>query len=168
MKKMGYLVLAVGLVFFGNSALAQPDITEHPNCPYCGMDRAVFAYSRLYLQYDDGSSFGGCSLHCAALDLGLKIDKTPLSIQVGDYNTKALIDAEKAFWTVGGTKMGVMTKRAKWAFNKKEDAEAYVNANGGDICGFEEAMKAAYEDMSQDTRMIREKRKMMRMQKGKN
>ncbi|MFH0729083.1 MAG: hypothetical protein V2B19_22430 [Pseudomonadota bacterium] len=33
--------------------------------------------------------------------------------------------------------------------------------------GFEDAMKAAYEDMYQDTRRIREKRKMMHMHKEK-
>jgi copper chaperone NosL len=168
-RKFYNLVLAVGLVFGAATAHAQPDdIAKHPSCPYCGMDRLEYAHSRVYLQYDDGSTFGACSLHCAALDIGFKIDKAPEAIQVGDYNTKALIDAETAFWTVGGNKMGVMTKRAKWAFGKKEDAEAYINANGGVICGFEEAMKAVYEDMYQDTRMIREKRKMMRMQKGKN
>jgi copper chaperone NosL len=168
-KKIFYFMLALSLVFIGASALAQPDdITKHPTCPYCGMDRAEYAYSRVYLQYDDGSSFGACSLHCAALDLGFKIDKTPQAIQVGDYNTKALIDAENAFWVVGGSKMGVMTKRAKWAFDKKEDAVAYINANGGVICRFEDAMKAVYEDMYQDTRMLREKRKMMRKQNEKN
>jgi len=165
MKKTLFLVLAAGLVFLGTSAFAQSDITKHPSCPYCGMDRAQYAHSRIFIEYDDGSTFGACSIHCAALDLSLKIDKTPRRIQVGDYATKTLIDAENAFWTVGGTKMGVMTKRAKWAFDKKEDAAAYVNANGGGIFGFEEAMKAVYEDMYQDTRMIREKRKMMRMQK---
>ncbi len=169
MKKLFCFVLAVGLVFTGSLAFAQPDdIAKHPICPYCGMDRTEYAHSRVYLQYDDGSTFGACSLHCAALDIGLNIDKTPQTIQVGDYNTKALIDAETAFWTVGGSKMGVMTKRAKWAFDKREDADAYIHANGGVICGFEDAMKAVYEDMYQDTRMIREKRKMMRLQKGKN
>lgn len=168
MKKILSFVLAAGLIFIAAPVLSQPDITEHPSCTYCAMDRAEYAHSRVYLQYDDGSTFGACSLHCIALDLGFKIDKTPLKIQVGDFNTKSLIDAEKAFWVVGGNKMGVMTKRAKWAFGKKEDAEAYINANGGVLCGFEDAMKAAYEDMYQDTRMLREKRKIMRTQKGKN
>lgn len=168
MKKMLYLILAVGLMFSGASAQVQSDITKHPSCTYCGMDRAEYAHSRVYIQYEDGTTFGACSLHCAALDMAFKIDKTLQAIQVADYNTKALIDAETAVWVVGGSKMGVMTKRAKWAFGKKEDAEAFVKANGGTICGFEDAMKAVYEDMYQDTRMIREKRKMMRMQKGKN
>jgi len=53
-----------------------------------------------------------------------------------------------------------MTKRAKWAFEKKEDAGAFIKDNGGKIAAFDEAIKAAYEDMYEDTKMIREKRKM--------
>jgi nitrous oxide reductase accessory protein NosL len=168
MRKPIWTLLALALLCFtGGTALAQPDIAEHQSCPFCGMDRGQFAHSRVYIQFEDGTSFGACSLHCAAIELAVKIDKTVKSIQVGDYNTKALIDAEKAFWTIGGSKMGVMTKRAKWAFSTKEAAEAYVKENGGDLADFETVMKAAYEDMYQDTRMIREKRKMMRMAKEK-
>lgn len=42
-----------------------------------------------------------------------------------------LIDAEKAFWVIGGSKPGVMTKRAKWAFEKKEAADKFMLDNGG-------------------------------------
>ncbi|NTU43318.1 MAG: hypothetical protein HGA78_09785, partial [Nitrospirales bacterium] len=118
-----------------------------------------------YLQYDDGSTVGTCSLHCAAVDLALTIDKTPSAIMVADYTTRKLIDSEKAFWVVGGDKPGVMTKRAKWAFEKKVDAEAFVKGNGGTLTTFDEAMKSGYEDMYQDTKMIRDKRRMMK-QKG--
>jgi nitrous oxide reductase accessory protein NosL len=59
-----------------------------------------------------------------------------------------------------------MTKRAKWAFEKKSDAEAFVKAEGGKVATFDEAMKASYEDMNEDTQMIRERRKMKRMHKG--
>ncbi len=149
--------LARGITF------AHEDITKHSSCPHCGMDRAKFAHSRMYIEYDDGSSVGTCSLHCAALDLAINIGKSPKTIQVGDYNTKDLIDAEKAYWVLGGNKMGVMTKRAKWAFAKKEDAEKFMKENGGELITFEEAIKAAYEDMHQDTKMIRKKRKMMKM-----
>ncbi len=75
-------------------------------------------------------------LHCAAIDLILKIDKAPKAIRVGDYSTKNLIDAEKAFWIIGGSKMGVMTKRAKWAFEKKGDAEKFMKENGGTLAVF--------------------------------
>jgi copper chaperone NosL len=55
-----------------------------------------------------------------------------------------------------------MTKRAKWAFEDRAAADAFVKANGGTIATFDEAIRAAYDDMYQDTKMIREKRKAMR------
>ena len=174
MKRLVILVLAlsfltgVGAIPFApysGLAFAQEDISKHPSCPYCGMDRQKFAHSRVYVEYDDNSTLGTCSIHCAAVDMAVHIDKAPVKIWVGDYNTKQLIDAEEAVWTIGGNKPGVMTRRAKWAFGTKESAEAYVQANGGNIAGFEEAMEATYEDMYKDTKMIREKRKMKRMMK---
>lgn len=165
MKKGITVLVAVTLVLFtGNYffVLAQEDIQKHPSCKYCGMDREKFSHSRVVIEYDDGSSVGTCSIHCAAVDLALNIDKTPSAIMVGDFNTKTLIDAETAYWVIGGSKMGVMTKRAKWAFYKAEDAENFKTANGGDTAILDQAMKATYEDMYSDTKMIREKRKMMK------
>ncbi|MDQ1333289.1 MAG: copper chaperone NosL [Thermodesulfobacteriota bacterium] len=142
---------------------AQEDIRKEPTCKYCGMDRGKFAHSRMLVIYDDGSELGTCSIHCLAIDLALNIDKTPSSVQVGDFNTKKLIDAETAFWVIGGNKPGVMTKQAKWAFGSKEDAEKFIMLNGGTLATFNETMKAAYESMYADTKMIRDKRKMMKM-----
>jgi len=146
------------------AALAQDDIQKHSSCKYCGMDRGKFAHSRIFVEYEGGASEGTCSIHCAAIDFALNIDKTPKVTQVGDYNTKMLVDTEKAFWVIGGKKPGVMTKRAKWAFAKKEDAEKFVSENGGNLASYEQAMKAAFEDMYADTKMIQERRKMRRME----
>ncbi|MHC1743436.1 MAG: nitrous oxide reductase accessory protein NosL [Syntrophobacteraceae bacterium] len=150
------LTLALASVCFAQKA---PDVQQHPSCKYCGMDREQFAHSRFLIDYDDGTSFAACSIHCAAVDLAMNIDKTPKSMQVGDYATKKLIDAEGATWVLGGSKPGVMTKRAKWAFGKKEDAEQFVKENGGEVVTFDRAMQATYEDMYGDTKMIRDKRK---------
>jgi nitrous oxide reductase accessory protein NosL len=138
------------------------DLKQGPSCKYCGMDRAKYAPSRMVVQFDDGSTLHACSLHCVAVDLATQIDRTPTSIQVADLNTQALVDAEKAVWVLGGTRPGVMTKRGKWAFGEKGAAEAFVKENGGTIVAFDDVMKAAYEDMYQDTRMIRERRKAKR------
>ena len=168
MKKSGLSVLAMALCLFILTTAfsqAQEDIQKHPSCKYCGMDRKQFAHSRILIEYDDASAVGTCSIHCAAVDLALHIDKMPTAVRVGDYNAKTLIDAEKAFWVIGGNKMGVMTKRAKWAFDKKEDAEKFVKENGGENATFDVVMKAAYEDMYADTKMIRERRKMKKMEK---
>ncbi len=70
-----------------------------------------------------------------------------------------MIDAEKAYWVISGKLPGVMTKNAKWAFEKKEDAEKFITINGGKLVKFEDVMEATYSDMYRDTKMIREKRK---------
>ena len=161
MKRRTVLTVALCLLLTAY-AFAEEDITKHKACKYCGMDREKFAHSRMLIEYEDGMAVGTCSIHCAAIDLATNIDKTPKVIWVGDYQTKELVDAEKAVWVIGGSKMGVMTKNAKWAFGKTEEANAFVTANGGNISTFDQAMKAAYEDMYADTKMIREKRKAMK------
>lgn len=145
-------------------AWSQNDLEKHPSCHYCGMDRTKFAHSRMFIQYNDGTTVGTCSLHCAAMDLALKIGKSPDKILVGDLNQKILIDAEKCYWVIGGNKVGVMTKRAKWAFAEESEAASFVSAHGGSIANFETAMKAAFEDMFEDVRMIREKREKRRLE----
>ena len=159
MKKW-IIVLITCCLLFPAVGWVQDDIKTFHSCKYCGMDRAKFAHSRMLANFTDGSSVGTCSIHCLAVDLALNIDKTPGTIQVGDYQSKKLIDAEKAYWVLGGSATGVMTKRAKWAFEKKEDADKFVAEKGGKLISFDDAIKASYEDMNDDTRMIRERRKM--------
>ncbi len=159
---------AAGLLLVSGVARADHhmgDVKDGPSCKYCGMDRARFASSRMVVDYDDGSKLSACSLHCVAVDLANQIDRTPAAIKVADFGTQALVDAEKAVWVLGGSKPGVMTKRAKWAFAEKTAADAFVKENGGAIVSFEDAVKAAYEDMYQDSKMIREKRKAMKAAK---
>lgn len=164
MKRFGMGLMVV--VCMAALAFAMEDIKQVKSCAYCGMDREKFSHSRMMIDYDDGTMVGTCSIHCTALDLAINIGKAPSAIKVGDFNTRNLIDAEKAFWVIGGEVPGVMTKRAKWAFEKKEDAEKFIQENGGSLISFDDAMKASYDDMYQDTKMIREKRKMMKMKES--
>jgi hypothetical protein len=92
------LIFALGNAYGGG----QDDISQHPTCPFCGMDRAKFGHSRLFLKFDDDSSVGTCSLHCAALQLALEVDKSPVFYGVGDFVTQK-IDAE-SLWVIGGNK----------------------------------------------------------------
>jgi nitrous oxide reductase accessory protein NosL len=142
---------------------AHEDIEKHAACHLCGMDMAKFANSRILIEYDDGTIAATCGIHCAAIELAVNIDKTPKTIKVGDYLTKDLINAEMALWVLGGKKPGIMSTRAKWAFGKKDDAERFIRDNGGSLVTFDEIMKAAYEDMYADTKMMRNKRRMMKM-----
>jgi len=155
------------------AALASPaaaqtadDVKDSPRCTHCGMDREKFGFSRMLVEYEDGKKVGTCSIHCVAMDLVGDLDRAPKAFWVGDLGTSKLLDAEKAVWVIGGSKPGVMTRRAKWAFETKEAAEAFVKANGGAVATFEAALEAAYLDMYQDNKMIREKRKAMKAKMG--
>jgi copper chaperone NosL len=161
-KPIALLIFCFFLLTLTGTLFAHEDTQKHSTCKYCGMDREKFAHSRMLIEYDDGTLVGTCSLHCTAIDLALNLDKTPKLLWVGDYSTKLLINAEKAVWVIGGSKPGVMTKRAKWAFAQKEEAEKFMKENGGNSTDFDGALKAAYEDIAEDTKIIRERRRMMR------
>ncbi len=132
------------------------DIGAFPFCNDCGMDREMFSNSRMLIEYEDGSAAGMCSIHCAAVNM---IRKPTGRIMVGDYHTKNLIDAETATWVIGGNQAGVMTINAKWAFESEPDARAFVQAHGGTIATFDDALKATFEEMYEDVKMIRNKRR---------
>ena len=123
------------------------DITTHPKCVYCGMDRKQYAYSRVLLRYRDGSEVGLCSVHCAGIDLALHPEKGTARIMAGTFDRGNLVDAEKAIWVLGGSKQGVMSIRGKWAFERREDAESFIREFGGSISSLRNVMTAAFEDM---------------------
>jgi nitrous oxide reductase accessory protein NosL len=145
-------------MLIGTPVLAQKqeDIMAHPECKYCGMYRKPLAHSRMVVSYRDGTTVGVCSLNCAAIAYVKRVDDSPETLKVGDYKTKKLIDAQKAQWVIGGSKQGVMTKRAKWAFKKRRDAESFIKKHGGQFATFDEVMKASYEDIYEDMRELEE------------
>ncbi|MCF8127744.1 MAG: nitrous oxide reductase accessory protein NosL [Deltaproteobacteria bacterium] len=142
--------------------LAQTAFSGEVSCMYCGMTKSKFGHSWVIIEHTDGTLEELCSVHCAAIDMALHTDKGVKKITVGDYNTKKQIDADKAFWVIGGDKMGVMTARAKWAFETKEAADNFIKEHGGRPATFDDVMKAAFEDMYADTLMIQKKRQMMK------
>lgn len=138
---------------------------EDVSCQYCGMKKTQFGHSWTIITHSDGNEEMMCSIHCAAIDMALHTDKPVSRITVGDYGTHKQIPAESAFWVIGGDKTGVMTARAKWAFETKADADRFIEAHGGKHADFDTVMKAAFEDMYLDTLMIQKKRQMMKLRK---
>ena len=51
---------------------------------------------------------------------------------------------------IGGKKPGVMTNNAKWAFGDKTAAQNFIAANGGQVAGFDEALKLAYKETADE------------------
>ena len=149
------------------------DIAKYPKCPYCGMDRKQYHHSRMVVHYADDLADGTCSLHCSAISLALNIDRDPKALWVGDNavegDTKPLVEVEKASFVVGSKLPGVMTARSKVAYGNADAAKASQAANGGEIVDFDQALLAAYTDMSADVTRIRKnraerRRKMMEQQ----
>jgi len=159
MRKLLFcFIFAASCLIAASLCLAAGDTRDHPSCPLCGMDRQTYAHSRMLFQYDDGSSLGTCSIHCAAMELALNRHKTVRALYAADYTAKKLIDAKKAVWVIGGSKAGVMTGRAKWAFEKLSDAEGFTRQYGGQIASFDDVMNATFRDMYDDIKLIQQKR----------
>ncbi len=138
------------------------ELSKYPRCPYCNMDRTQYHASRMLIQYGDDLVDGTCSIHCSALSLGLNIDRQPKGIWVGDNaaagEIKPLVEVDKATFLVGSQIKGVMTQRSKVAFSNQAAADASRKANGGEFMDFDQALAAAYADMSRDVSMIRRNR----------
>ncbi|MHB8882224.1 MAG: nitrous oxide reductase accessory protein NosL [Thermodesulfovibrionales bacterium] len=144
-------LVAFFLMILGGLVTAIPSASgaavEGPQaCGQCGMDRTVFAQSRMLIIYADETTVGVCSLHCAAAEMKQNKDRMVKALMVADYHTKELIDARSALWVVGGSKQGVMTSVAKWAFAREEEARKFVLEYGGKITSFEHAIQAAREE----------------------
>ena len=136
----------------GAAAFAQDDIAAHRSCAYCGMDRKAYGYSRMLVQYSDGTEVGVCSLHCAVVELDSSPGRKTRAILVADRDSRSLIDAEQAVWIIGGAKRGVMTTRPKWAFSTRTAAESFLRDYGGAIITWNEALTAAREDLAREVR----------------
>ncbi len=148
MKQRIFLIFSIAAMILSLvtlTAIAETDIDQHRNCRHCGMDRKAYGYSRMLMEYKDGTRVGTCSLHCVVTELNNKGGEV-VSIKVADRNTRQLIDAEKAVWILGGKKRGVMTMQAKWAFATREAGQQFVDTYGGLITTWNEVLTAAQKD----------------------
>jgi copper chaperone NosL len=150
---------AVGMIFLmlllcigGTAAFAGDDIDAHRSCAFCGMDRKAYGFSRMLIQYEDGTTVGVCSLHCAVIELDADKGRVVKALLVADRDTRTLIDVDNAVWVMGGSKRGVMTQRPKWAFRSQAAAKAFLQTYGGTIITWTEALAAAWEDLAQEVR----------------
>lgn len=139
-------IMVVLLILRSGAALADGDIDHHRECKQCGMDRKQYGYSRMLVTYSDGTTSGTCSLHCVITDLEVNRGKQVATIQVADRDNRKLINATTARWVIGGSKRGVMTPRAKWAFADKSAAEKFIADYGGIVAKWDEVREAARQD----------------------
>jgi len=152
------------------------ELQKYPKCPYCGMDRTKWNHSRHLVQYDDGLVDGTCSIHCLAISLSLNLDRGPKAIYAADTGSdakiKSLVKVDGATYLIGSKQKGTMTMKSKLAYASAEAAKSALSQSGGVLGTFDDALRAAYISMADDTAMIRKNRamkveKMMKMKKMK-
>ncbi|SDK06476.1 nitrous oxide reductase accessory protein NosL [Aliiruegeria lutimaris] len=127
------------------------------------MMRQQWSHTRHLIHYDDDTADGTCSIHCAAISLSLNMDRGPRVIYAGDAGAegevKPLADTAEMAYVINPAKMGTMTKVSKWAYADKAAAEAAAaEAEGTSIVGFDDALRAAFASMAEDTIAIRKRR----------
>ena len=142
------MFLVICLLFTCACAGAAYAGEDPKTCPICGMDLADAPKSRMLVVFTDGTTVEACSLHCAVWEMQQNKDKQVKSIMVADYATKEVIDARTATWVIGGDQIGVMNDVPKWAFARGEDAQNFVKEHGGTVATFDEAMKAAADEIA--------------------
>ncbi|WP_457606060.1 nitrous oxide reductase accessory protein NosL [Nitratifractor sp.] len=114
------------------------------DCVVCGMKLPMF-FKTNHVAELNGTTRQYCSIHCLAKDL--KIARNPLeSIRVVDTDTLRFIDAKRAFYVVGSSKPGTMSRVSKYAFGTREAAEAFAAKYGGRVTDFEGALRTAMRD----------------------
>ncbi|HRH80160.1 MAG TPA: nitrous oxide reductase accessory protein NosL [Thiobacillaceae bacterium] len=138
------------------------ELEKYPSCPYCGMNRSQFHFSRHLVHYADDLVDGTCSIHCLAISLSLNLDREPKAIYAADFGAaaepKPLVNVDQATYLIGGNLRGVMSGRSKKAFATRAAALSAKEQHNGEIGDFDAALAAAYADMAKDTAGIRKKR----------
>ncbi len=131
-------------------------------CKICGMTLPMF-YKTNHAGDVNGTTEQYCSIHCLAESMS---EHNVTNIKVVDVKTLKFIDAKSAWYVVGSTKAGTMSKVSKYAFSTKEDAQAFAKKFSGDVKSFDEVLKLVQGNLAKESGMIHKKQAMM-AKKGK-
>ncbi len=138
------------------------ELNKYPRCVHCGMNRTMWHHSRHLVHYSDELAVGTCSIRCLAVNLSLNLDRGVKNIWVADFSSPEkiapMIEADTAVYLIGSKLKGTMTMNSKMAFPSMGAADKSIKSNGGTANGFDAALKTAFQNMADDTVMIRKRR----------
>jgi len=113
------------------------------SCSVCGMNLVKF-YKTSHSATVNGQKRQYCSIHCVANQLKHGVDLK--DIQVVDVKSLKFIPVSKAFYVVGSSKGGTMSRVSKYAFASLDNAKEFQTQFGGKIMDFKAALEVANED----------------------
>ena len=123
-------------------------VQRSTRCPVCGMYpyRTPQWTAQIVFNDQTASSFDSPADMFRFVGNMMLFDKTHKPADIGaiwvaDYNTKAWVDAKKAFYVLGSKARGPMNEPNLPAFASREAADAHVKAEGGKVLGFGEVTR---------------------------
>ena len=161
-------VLAIASLVFPLKLGANPEYSEpHPlsppdpvfqgRCPNCGMVRSMWARTWKTFALENGHS-EACSFHCL-VDQAEKSGHTPRDIQTALFlQPRGMVRARAAWYVIGSSAKGTMTKISKAAFARRSAALDFARVCGGDTVDFEAVYQSALKTLGKEIAMIDRKR----------
>ena len=132
--------------------------TDKGRCPNCGMGLNMWARTRHEFINSEGEH-AVCSIRCMA-DISNNSGEKPTMGKTALYlRPEKMVQVENAYYLLGSSAKGTMTMKSKIAFASEEDAKAFQQQYGGKIISFQEALKAAGEELAVSRPKIEKKRK---------
>jgi hypothetical protein len=116
-------------------------------CDNCGMARAMWA--RTWKDFENSKGrFEVCSFTCLA-KFAAKNGETPVNVKVALYHDpETMVAAENAYFVVGSTAKGTMTKTSKLAFASPKEAGEFADSCGGETMDFQQTFSLAGKGMT--------------------
>jgi nitrous oxide reductase accessory protein NosL len=116
-----------------------PKYSEKTRCDNCGMDMNKWARTRYEFQMNR-DKYHTCSIFCVAA-MSAKLKAEPSGVRAAEYlHPEKMLDANKAYYVIGSTAPGTMTRTSKIAFSSKQEAEKFAAKYGGSVSGFGAAL----------------------------
>lgn len=132
--------LLIAFLALGSPLNAGAD-SDREDCSVCGMWIDLYMKTRHVVTLVDGASESFCSITCAAKYVREHKDSVRM-IQAADFETKELLEAQKAFYLEGSDIPGVMSNTSRIAFSSRERADRFRRTHGGRILSFQDALKS--------------------------
>ncbi|NPA50963.1 MAG: hypothetical protein GXO02_04975 [Epsilonproteobacteria bacterium] len=173
MKKLLVLMMMVGAFLYAKGPLHMPkDFRAVPIdkaqilqegesklfCPKCGMTLPMF-YRTNHAAKVDGKIEQFCSIHCLVDEM--KSGKKVEDIQVVDNSTLKFIPAKDAWYVVGSSMPGTMSKVSKYAFGTEKAAKEFAKKYGGKVMRFKDVLDLVMKNFDKEQAMIAKKQMMM-------
>jgi len=137
--------------------LSPPDAALTGRCPNCGMAQSMWARTWKTFRLA-GTAREACSFHCLA-EMAVKADQPLQDVRTALFRQpRGLVSAEAAWYVVGSSVRGTMTKVSKAAFISRSEALDFSGACGGRIMDYAATLDLAQRSLAQENIMIDGKR----------